>query len=114
MVVALIVLGTVGYIGLRAAEARHRGDDPAHAAAEALRDVGPPAVVAILAVVVAAAVAGLLGFLLFIALLRYVLAGDNGGFTTLVVFTYAAAAAAFIGCLAVAVWAVRRVRRHRR
>lgn len=111
-VLGLIVLGVVAYVGLRAAEASRRGADPAKAAADALRDVGPPAILAGAGVILGALVAGMLGVFLVVVIIAAIF-GQGGDFTGLfliLLFGGFLVSACLCGAI---MWAVQRVRHSR-
>lgn len=109
-ILGLLVLGIGVYIGFRALSAQRRGDDPAGAAADALRDVGPPALVFAGMLAFFVSVSGFLLVILFFV----ILSGDEGGMTAFTVVLYTMMVVALIGTGGSIAWAVRRARRRNR
>lgn len=107
-IVLVIVAGAAAYVGLRSTAARRRGEDPTAAAADALREVGPPAIAAVLLVVLIVSAFGLMAFLFVLGLSDLLFEGDKSGLDRLVVAIYVAVAFILVGIVGTIVWAVKR------
>lgn len=106
-VFGLIALGVAAYVACRVISARRRGDDTAGAAADALREVGPPALVLAAILTFVLSVLGILALIMFVALLN----GDDSLSTQFVVVLYTMVFVAVLGTAGSIAWAIGRVRR---
>lgn len=114
-VLGLIVVGVVTYVGLRAYQARRRGEDAVAAAADALRDVGPPALAAGVGLVVAVALTGFAGVLFVLALIGIFFRRDDGGALLGMVILLVVSGLVLFGSVTGALaWAIARGRRRTR
>ncbi|HEX2701183.1 MAG TPA: hypothetical protein VHM89_13360 [Acidimicrobiales bacterium] len=114
-VLGLIVVGVVTYVGLRAYQARRRGEDAVAAAADALRDVGPPALAAGVGLVVAVALTGFAGVLFVLALIGIIFRRDDGGALLGMVILLVVSGLVLFGSVTGALaWAIARGRRRTR
>ena len=109
----LIVLGVVAYVVLRSVEAGNRGESRAGAAADALRDVGPPALVAGVGVVVAVVLICFAGLLFVIGLIEAIFRNDGDSLAGAFVMMGLSGLVLFGAGGGALYWAISRVRRRR-
>ncbi|MGI8685849.1 MAG: hypothetical protein ACR2MO_12330 [Acidimicrobiales bacterium] len=108
----IIVVGVVAYVGLRALQAKHEGGDPAKAAADALRDVGPPAIAAAGGLVLAFVIAGFAGLLFLFALIDIFFRRGDGDALVGMVFLLVLSGVVLVGTVVGGAWlAISRGRR---
>ena len=112
VLMTVVVLGGLGYVVLRTVNARRRGEDMGEAAAGALRDVGPPVIVAVLGLVALGVLAALAGVMLLVFLLS-ALSGDGGQTAELILLWLAGMTVLVVGVVAAVAWGIVRVVRRR-
>jgi hypothetical protein len=113
IVIAVLLLGAVGYVVARTVVAHRRGEDAGRAAAGAVRAVGPPLVLAVFSVVGLSILAGLAAVVFLIALVAAI-AGDGDALENLVLAFILGGTLLFVALIAAVAWGVSRLVRARR
>jgi hypothetical protein len=113
ILVAVLVLGAIGFVVARSVNAHRRGEDAGRAAARAARAVAPPLVIAVLCLVALSVLAGLVAVFFLIAVIA-ALAGEPETVGNLFLVMLLGSALLLVALVGAGVWAVVRVLRLRR